>query len=274
MAYMGYHTVTLPSPVAVTSGQPFVVAVKMTTPGYTWPIPVEYQLANYSSAATAAAGQSYVSSTGTSWSDLTIAWNATANVCLKAYVKTSVPPTVTSFTPTSGPVGTSVTLTGTGFLDATGVRFHGTASWAACEVLSDTQITATVPAGATAGTIAVAAPGGTATSATSFTVLFRPKATLKLSGLTSGAMRLGRSVTATGKVTPTSLAGSKVKLTVQKRGARWVTLKSVARTISASGAYSWKYKPARRGAYRMRATIAKTAAHTAATTTWRSFKVK
>ena len=30
--------------------------------------------------------------------------------------------------------------------------------------------------------------------------------------------------------------------------------------ISASGAYSWKYKPAKRGAYRMRATIAKTAA--------------
>jgi len=101
-----------------------------------------------------------------------------------------------------------------------------------------------------------------------------PKATLKLSGLTSGAMKLGRSVTAKGKVTPTSLAGSKVKLTVQKkRGARWVTVKSVARTISASGAYSWKYKPATRGAYHMRATIAKTAAHTAARTKWRTFRV-
>ena len=98
--------------------------------------------------------------------------------------------------------------------------------------------------------------------------------TLKLSGLRSGAMKLGRRVTAKGTVTPTRLAGSKVKLTVQKRGARWVTLKSVARTISASGAYSWKYKPARRGAYRMRATIAKTVAHTAATTKWRTFKVK
>jgi hypothetical protein len=87
-------------------------------------------------------------------------------------------------------------------------------------------------------------------------------------------MKLGRSVTAKGKVTPTSLAGSKVKLTVQKkRGARWVTVKSVARTISASGAYSWKYKPATRGAYHMRATIAKTAAHTAARTKWRTFRV-
>jgi Carboxypeptidase regulatory-like domain len=102
-----------------------------------------------------------------------------------------------------------------------------------------------------------------------------PTVTLKLSGLTSGAMRLGKSVTAKGKVTPTSLAGSKVKLTVQKkRSARWVAVKSVARTISASGAYIWKYKPTRRGAYRMRATIAKSAAHTAAKTKWLMFKVK
>ena len=60
----------------------------------------------------------------------------------------------------------------------------------------------------------------------------------------------------------------------KKRGARWITVKSTARTISASGAYSWKYKPAKRGAYRMRATVAKTTAHAAAATPWRKFKVK
>jgi len=142
-------------------------------------------------------------------------------------------------------------------------------------VASDTQITATVPADATSGAIAVTTPGGTGTSAASFSVVFRPKVTLKLSGLTSGAMRLGRRVTAKGKVTPTSLAGSKVTLTVQKkRGARWVTVKRVARTISASGAYIWKYKPAKKGAYRMKASIAKTAAHASAKTKWRTFKVK
>jgi subtilisin-like proprotein convertase family protein len=107
------------------------------------------------------------------------------------------------------------------------------------------------------------------------TAAVTPKVTLKLSGLKSGAMKLGRSVTAKGKVTPTSLARSKVKLTVQKkRGSKWVTVKSMARTTSASSAYSWKYKPAKRGAYHMRATIAKTAAHTAAKTKWRTFKVK
>ena len=88
-------------------------------------------------------------------------------------------------------------------------------------------------------------------------------------------MMLGQRVTAKGKVTPTSLAGSKVKLKVQKKkSARWVTVKIVARTISLTGAYSWKYKPAAKGAYRMRATIARTVAHTAAKTKWRPFRVK
>jgi hypothetical protein len=187
-------------------------------------------------------------------------------------------PTVTSFTPTSAPVGTVVTLTGTGFTGATAVAFNGTTT-SIFIVVSATQITAEVPSGATTGKITVTpASGPVATSATNFTVTVpavTTKVTLKLSGLRSGAMRLGRSVTATGKVTPTSLAGSKVKLTVQKKkSTRWVTLKSVTRTISLTGAYSWKYKPARRGVYRLRATIAKTAAHRAATTTWRSFKVK
>ena len=48
----------------------------------------------------------------------------------------------------------------------------------------------------------------------------------------------------------------------------------LARTIGASGAYSWKYKPATKGGYRMRATIAKTATNTAAATKWLRFKVK
>jgi hypothetical protein len=59
-------------------------------------------------------------------------------------------PTITSFTPASGPVGTSVTITGSGFTGATSVTFNGaTASFA---VNSSTQVTATVPAGATSGT--------------------------------------------------------------------------------------------------------------------------
>ena len=100
LAYMGYHTVALPSAVGITSGQQFVVAVKMTSPGYNYPIAYEYPKASYSSAATAAAGQSYVSSNGSSWTDLTTSIS-NANVCLKAYVTTAVAaPTLTITSPT------------------------------------------------------------------------------------------------------------------------------------------------------------------------------
>ena len=77
-------------------------------------------------------------------------------------------PQITSFAPASGPVGTSVTLTGTGFSGATAVAFNGTL--ATFVVHSAAQITAVVPAGATTGRVAVAAPGGTGTSALDFTV--------------------------------------------------------------------------------------------------------
>ena len=84
LATMGYHTVALLTPVAVTSGQPFVVAVKVTSPGINYPIAIEYPISGYSSSATASAGQSYVSSDGSSWYDSTT-YLANTNVCLKAY---------------------------------------------------------------------------------------------------------------------------------------------------------------------------------------------
>ena len=78
-------------------------------------------------------------------------------------------PTITSFNPTSGPVGTSVQITGTGLFGASAVTFN-TTNAATFTVDSNTQVTATVPAGATTGAIKVTTPGGTATSATNFTV--------------------------------------------------------------------------------------------------------
>jgi len=79
-----------------------------------------------------------------------------------------VKPTLVRFSPPSGPVGTSVTITGTGLTQATKVTFNGTSATFA--VNSDTQITATVPTGATTGKIAVTTKGGSASSTTSFTV--------------------------------------------------------------------------------------------------------
>jgi uncharacterized repeat protein (TIGR03803 family) len=83
--------------------------------------------------------------------------------------KFKVVPGIKSFSPPSGPVGTSVVITGTSFLQATTVKFGGVAA-TVFTVNSDTQITATVPTGAVTGKISVTTPGGTANSATSFTV--------------------------------------------------------------------------------------------------------
>lgn len=75
------------------------------------------------------------------------------------YTGVSVP-VVTSLAPTSGPVGTSVVITGTGFTGATSVTFGGVA--ATYTVNSPTQITATVPAGTPGGSVdvRVTGPGG------------------------------------------------------------------------------------------------------------------
>jgi large repetitive protein len=79
---------------------------------------------------------------------------------------------IVSFTPARGPVGTSVTIYGTGF-GATpaqnAVSFNGTG--AAVASASTTALVATVPAGATSGPISVTAAQATATSSAAFTVL-------------------------------------------------------------------------------------------------------
>jgi len=78
-------------------------------------------------------------------------------------------PTISSFVPITGPVGTSVVITGTHFTGATDVRFKNTSA-TEFTVNSDTRITAVVPSGAMTGKIGVTTPGGTGTSAANFTV--------------------------------------------------------------------------------------------------------
>jgi hypothetical protein len=78
-------------------------------------------------------------------------------------------PTIAGFTPTSGPAGTQVVITGTNFLVVLAVTFNGKRA-TSFVVNSPTQITALVPTGASSGPLAVATPGGVTVSAGNFTV--------------------------------------------------------------------------------------------------------
>ena len=81
------------------------------------------------------------------------------------------PPTISSFTPTSGIIGTTVTITGTNFDVVAAnntVTFNGTT--ATVTASTTTTITTTVPVGASTGPIAVTVLSNTATSTTNFIV--------------------------------------------------------------------------------------------------------
>ena len=80
-----------------------------------------------------------------------------------------VQPNITSFTPALGPVGTTVTIIGTSFLNVTNVSFNN-ASAASVTVISSTEVRATVPPTAITGPIRISTPDGTAVSATNFIV--------------------------------------------------------------------------------------------------------
>jgi hypothetical protein len=83
-------------------------------------------------------------------------------------------PTITGMSPTSGPVGIAVTLTGTNFGSPQGsstISLNGTN--AVATIWSNTSITALAPTGASSGTFSVKVNGQTAQS-TSFTVTALP----------------------------------------------------------------------------------------------------
>jgi hypothetical protein len=180
------------------------------------------------------------------------------------------PPVLTAFTPAVGVPGTTVTLTGSHFSEAVAVAFNGV--WAPFVIVSDVQMTATVPAAATAGPISVFTPGGEGTSAGSFFLRVDAALTLAVTPATSAP---GRRVRMTGTLAPLGIAGAAVTLVVQRRaGEFWRTVKTGACATSAAGAYSWSYVPPRTGAYRVRSSIGESAAHTASRTSWSRFTVK
>jgi hypothetical protein len=119
----------------------------------------------------------------TSWSPTSIVapvpWGATTGNVLVTVggvasngVLFTVVPNITGLSPNSGPAGTSVMITGTGFgatQNQSTVTFNGTAATPAPGNWSDTLITVPVPAGATTGNVVVSV-GGASSNGFAFTV--------------------------------------------------------------------------------------------------------
>jgi uncharacterized repeat protein (TIGR03803 family) len=95
-----------------------------------------------------------------------------------------------SLVTSSGKVNAKIEILGQGFTGTTGVSFNGTA--ATFKVTSDTFLTATVPSGATTGSVTVTTPGGSLAS----NKIFRVIPAIKSFTPTSGAV--GTSVAITG----------------------------------------------------------------------------
>jgi uncharacterized repeat protein (TIGR03803 family) len=102
-----------------------------------------------------------------------------------------VTPTISSIVPTSGPIGTAVTINGTGLIQTTKVTFGGVKA-TTFTVNSDSKATATVPAGAKTGKITVTTAGGSASSSSTFSV------TPTISSFTPSSGKVGTVVTITG----------------------------------------------------------------------------
>ncbi len=126
-------------------------------------------------------------------------------------------PTITSFTPACGPVGTSVSITGTNLFDASNsagvVKFFNNKTATSTTAVSPTQITAVVPSGATTGKISVDTGVGTAaTSTTDFTVA-ATCATITSFTPTSGPVGTVVTITGTGFTGATAVSFNNVAAT-------------------------------------------------------------
>jgi hypothetical protein len=146
-------------------------------------------------------------------------------------ILSSPPPTIAGFSPSSGIAGDSITIAGTEFIGANAVRFGNES--ATFTVISNTQITATVPTTAITGPISVITSKGTAISSTSFTILKMPTVT----GFTPLSGAVGTSVTITGTNLPSV---TEVRFNGASAGTPTVVSATSIRTTVPAGAITGK----------------------------------
>jgi hypothetical protein len=89
-------------------------------------------------------------------------------------------------------------------------------------------------------------------------------------------VRVRRPVRATGVVTPVGeLNGKKVVVRFQRKaGARWVTMKTARPTVRSVGSYSFTYRPAKKGSWRVRSSIPATDDYFGSLSRYRNFRVR
>ena len=111
------------------------------------------------------------------------------------FVNSFAQPVITSFSPASGKIGTSVVIQGTNFTGANSVLFNGVN--AAFTVINNTQITATVPTLATTGPLVVWTPAGSTTTVSNFVVLPPSSDLIVVVTNTPNPVTVGSNVTST-----------------------------------------------------------------------------
>ncbi|MGI4875826.1 MAG: FG-GAP-like repeat-containing protein [Janthinobacterium lividum] len=181
----------------------------------------------------------------------------------------TIPPTITSFTPTSGQVGASVTIAGANLGGITALSLNGTSVLASLSANTATSATFTVPVGATTGLISLTTPGGTATTSgltpASFTVLPFTVATLSptRNALTAA---LSTTVGVTFSDNPSAATVGNIKVfSTEYRGQRTATASisgntaTLTPTVPATGSQVAAFKPGETVQVTVPATVKSTA---------------
>lgn len=81
----GYYTFQLDSSILLNWGNDFYIKVKITTPNYRYPLPIEYKINGYSSTTSIEEGKCWISDTGTNWVQIGAETAYEYDLCIKAY---------------------------------------------------------------------------------------------------------------------------------------------------------------------------------------------
>ena len=165
-----------------------------------------------------------------------------------------------------------------------GVSSHSSVACATCHVQSGGTAQPPLPSACAschgASNILAAAPhtaqGCASTPGCHGVPVTEPTATSVTLKVAPALIKFRKTVKASGSVTPAAeLAGKQVVLKAEiKVASAWKSAKIAKATVSATGTYTWTYKPAKKGTYRMTATIVATSDYKGSKSPTRAFKVK